>query len=159
MAERLKIQLIESDKMVDVVAGPDSYRSLPHLLADARSGQQAINVILSQDETYADISPVRVNSNGVSAYVYVLCAGTIVDRHRSIMRGCNNMCTYCIVPFTRGRERSRPYESILQEIRELSEQGYKEVILLGQNVNSYNDTYVLPRLLSYPADLQWRELI
>jgi len=127
MAERLKTQLLEDQKLVDIVAGPDAYRYLPQLLAEARSGQQAINVMLSSDETYADISPVRVNSNGVSAYV-------------SIMRGCNNMCTYCIVPFTRGRERSRPWNSIVEEVKELSRNGYKEVILLGQNVNSYNDT-------------------
>lgn len=127
MAERLKEQLIEKEKLVDLVAGPDAYRDIPRLLTSVDQGDKAMNVLLSQDETYADISPVRVNSNGVSAYV-------------SIMRGCNNMCTYCIVPFTRGRERSRPVESVVKEIEELSKQGFKEVILLGQNVNSYNDT-------------------
>lgn len=126
MAERLKEQLLEREKLVDLVAGPDAYRDLPRLLTTVEHGDKALNVILSQDETYADITPVRVNSNGVSAYV-------------SIMRGCNNMCTYCIVPFTRGRERSRPVASIVEEIRQLSQQGFKEVILLGQNVNSYND--------------------
>lgn len=126
MAERLKEQLLEKDKSVDLVAGPDAYRDLPRLLSQAESGAQAMNVQLSLDETYADITPVRHNSNGVTAYV-------------SIMRGCNNMCTYCIVPFTRGRERSRPADSIVAEIRKLSEMGFKEVVLLGQNVNSYND--------------------
>jgi tRNA-N(6)-(isopentenyl)adenosine-37 thiotransferase enzyme MiaB len=126
MAERLKVKLLESDKLVDIVAGPDAYRDLPNLLQTADSGSQAINVLLSQDETYADISPVRTNSNGVSAYV-------------SIMRGCNNMCTYCIVPFTRGKERSRPADSIEREVIELSKNGFKEITLLGQNVNSYND--------------------
>eukprot|EP01125_Pyxidicula_operculata_P000583 TRINITY_DN10586_c0_g1_i1.p1 TRINITY_DN10586_c0_g1~~TRINITY_DN10586_c0_g1_i1.p1 ORF type:complete len:569 (-),score=119.29 TRINITY_DN10586_c0_g1_i1:69-1775(-) len=131
MAERLKEQLLESEKMVDLVAGPDAYRDLPRLLSVVDSNKdgksKAINVMLSQDETYADITPVRTDQNGVSAYI-------------SIMRGCNNMCTYCIVPFTRGRERSRPAKTIEQEVRHLSEQGYKEIILLGQNVNSYNDT-------------------
>lgn len=127
MAERLKEVLLSSDKGVDVVAGPDAYRDLPSLLTQAKTGAQVMNVMLSQDETYADVSPVRTNDDGVSAYV-------------SIMRGCNNMCTYCIVPFTRGRERSRPVASIVKEIKELSQQGYKEVVLLGQNVNSYNDT-------------------
>lgn len=126
MAERLKVKLLESDKKVDIVAGPDAYRDLPNLIQTTESGSQAINVLLSQDETYADISPVRANSNGISAFV-------------SIMRGCNNMCTYCIVPFTRGKERSRPAKSIEQEVRDLSERGFKEITLLGQNVNSYND--------------------
>eukprot|EP01129_Flabellula_baltica_P002718 TRINITY_DN1254_c0_g1_i1.p1 TRINITY_DN1254_c0_g1~~TRINITY_DN1254_c0_g1_i1.p1 ORF type:complete len:572 (+),score=134.95 TRINITY_DN1254_c0_g1_i1:275-1990(+) len=127
MAERLKTKILESDKLVDIVVGPDAYRDIPNLIADIDDGSvNAINVILSQDETYADITPVRVGSNGVSAFV-------------SIMRGCNNMCTYCIVPFTRGRERSRPATSIENEIRELSALGYREVTLLGQNVNSYND--------------------
>mmetsp|Transcript_21629 Transcript_21629/g.30246 ORF Transcript_21629/g.30246 Transcript_21629/m.30246 type:complete len:631 (+) Transcript_21629:62-1954(+) len=126
MAERLKTKLLESDKLVDIVAGPDAYRDLPMLLAKVdNEGTSAINVILSQDETYADITPVRLNSNGVSAFV-------------SIMRGCNNMCSYCIVPFTRGRERSRAPQSIVDEVKALSDQGYKEVTLLGQNVNSYN---------------------
>jgi len=127
MAERLKQKLLESDMKVDIVVGPDAYRSLPSLLAKISDGEQqtAINVMLSADETYADITPVRTSDNQVSAYV-------------SIMRGCNNMCSYCIVPFTRGRERSRPVESILNEVRQLSEQGFKEITLLGQNVNSYN---------------------
>mmetsp|Transcript_32826 Transcript_32826/g.82401 ORF Transcript_32826/g.82401 Transcript_32826/m.82401 type:complete len:673 (-) Transcript_32826:41-2059(-) len=129
MAERLKKKLLETDKLVDVVVGPDAYRDLPRLLRNADDGQAGINVILSADETYADVAPVRVGTNGVHAFV-------------SIMRGCNNMCSYCIVPFTRGRERSRPVESIVDEVRALSDQGYKEVVLLGQNVNSYNDTSV-----------------
>ncbi|KAL1115784.1 hypothetical protein AAG570_006074 [Ranatra chinensis] len=128
MAERLKSELVEKERSVDLVAGPDSYRDLPRLLATASlTGQPAINVALSLDETYADIVPVRMSADGVTAYV-------------SIMRGCDNMCTYCIVPFTRGRERSRPIESILAEVGHLSEQGVKEVTLLGQNVNSYRDT-------------------
>jgi MiaB/RimO family radical SAM methylthiotransferase len=126
MAERLKHKLLESDRMCDLVVGPDAYRDLPNLLTKVESGEQAINVILSQDETYADIAPVRPANNQVSAYV-------------SIMRGCNNMCSYCIVPFTRGRERSRDLPSIVREVRQLSEEGYKEIVLLGQNVNSYND--------------------
>ncbi|KAF4517725.1 hypothetical protein B566_EDAN013403 [Ephemera danica] len=127
MAERLKEKLVEKEKSVDVVAGPDSYRDLPRLLALTQDHQTAINVMLSIDETYADITPVRLNQNSVSAFV-------------SIMRGCDNMCSYCIVPFTRGRERSRPISSILDEVRYLSEQGVKEITLLGQNVNSYRDT-------------------
>ncbi|KAM9998767.1 hypothetical protein ACTFIY_008421 [Dictyostelium cf. discoideum] len=127
MAERLKEKLLESDMKVDIVVGPDAYRSLPSLLATLEDGEQqtAINVILSADETYADIKPVRKSDNQVSAYV-------------SIMRGCNNMCSYCIVPFTRGRERSRPIDSILREVKDLSDQGFKEITLLGQNVNSFN---------------------
>ena len=124
MAERLKAKFIEEEKLVDLVVGPDSYRSLPALVEEAETGQKAINVLLSRDETYADISPVRLNSNGISAYV-------------SIMRGCNNMCSFCVVPFTRGRERSRDAESIVNECRELFENGYREVTLLGQNVDSY----------------------
>ncbi|XP_059057780.1 mitochondrial tRNA methylthiotransferase CDK5RAP1 [Achroia grisella] len=126
MAERLKEKLIEKEKAVDVVAGPDSYRDLPRLLALTDSGQTAVNVLLSLDETYADVVPVRLNQDSVSAFI-------------SIMRGCDNMCTYCIVPFTRGRERSRPIASIVDEVRHLSDQGVKEVTLLGQNVNSYRD--------------------
>ncbi|KYQ93709.1 hypothetical protein DLAC_05096 [Tieghemostelium lacteum] len=127
MAERLKQKLLESEMKVDLVVGPDAYRSLPSLLSAIEDGEQqtAINVMLSADETYADIAPVRTSQNSVSAYV-------------SIMRGCNNMCSYCIVPFTRGKERSRPVQSILEEVKQLSEQGYKEITLLGQNVNSYN---------------------
>ncbi|XP_047535306.1 mitochondrial tRNA methylthiotransferase CDK5RAP1 [Vanessa atalanta] len=126
MAERLKEKLIEKEKAVDVVAGPDSYRDLPRLLALTESGQTAVNVLLSLDETYADVVPVRLNQDNISAFI-------------SIMRGCDNMCTYCIVPFTRGRERSRPVSSIVDEVRHLSESGVKEVTLLGQNVNSYRD--------------------
>ncbi|XP_037972946.2 mitochondrial tRNA methylthiotransferase CDK5RAP1 [Plutella xylostella] len=127
MAERLKEKLIEKEKSVDVVAGPDSYRDLPRLLAVTESGQTAVNVLLSLDETYADVVPVRLNQDSVTAFI-------------SIMRGCDNMCTYCIVPFTRGRERSRPVASIVDEVRHLAVQGVKEVTLLGQNVNSYRDT-------------------
>ncbi|XP_063816463.1 mitochondrial tRNA methylthiotransferase CDK5RAP1 isoform X2 [Pseudophryne corroboree] len=126
MAERLKEEILQREKAVDILAGPDAYRDLPRLLAVAETGQQAANVLLSLDETYADIIPVQTSSNNVSAFV-------------SIMRGCDNMCTYCIVPFTRGRERSRPLHSILEEVRMLSDQGIKEVTLLGQNVNSYLD--------------------
>ncbi|XP_071506956.1 mitochondrial tRNA methylthiotransferase CDK5RAP1-like [Diadema antillarum] len=126
MAERLKKKLLEQSKTVDIVAGPDAYRDLPRLLSVAESGQTAINVMLSMDETYADIVPVRLDQESKAAFV-------------SIMRGCDNMCSYCIVPFTRGRERSRPISSIVDEIRALSDQGVKEVTLLGQNVNSYRD--------------------
>lgn len=124
MAERLKTKFLEEEKIVDVVAGPDSYRDLPNLLNEAEDGQKAINVFLSKEETYADISPVRLNSNGVTAFV-------------SIMRGCDNMCSFCVVPFTRGRERSRDPYSILKECQDLLDKGYKEVTLLGQNVDSY----------------------
>lgn len=127
MAERLKEKLIVADKMVDVVCGPDAYRDLPRLLSLVDEGQTGINTLLSLEETYADVSPVRIAKNSVTAFV-------------SIMRGCNNMCSFCIVPFTRGRERSRPVTSIVREVGELWEQGVKEVVLLGQNVNSYNDT-------------------
>ncbi|XP_068155581.1 CDK5RAP1-like protein [Drosophila tropicalis] len=127
MAERLKERLLEQEKSVDVIAGPDSYKDLPRLLAVSRHyGNSAINVLLSLDETYADVMPVRLNSESPTAFV-------------SIMRGCDNMCSYCIVPFTRGRERSRPLESIVREVLTLQEQGVKEVTLLGQNVNSYRD--------------------
>lgn len=125
MAERLKSQFLEEEKLVDIVVGPDAYRSLPQLVDEAGGGQKSVNVLLSREETYADISPVRLNSNGVGAFV-------------SIMRGCNNMCSFCVVPFTRGRERSRDAESILRECRELFENGYREVTLLGQNVDSYH---------------------
>jgi tRNA-2-methylthio-N6-dimethylallyladenosine synthase len=124
MAERLKAKLLEEEKLVDLVIGPDAYRTLPALIAEANGGQKGVNVLLSRDETYADIAPVRLNSNGISAFV-------------SIMRGCNNMCSFCVVPFTRGRERSRDAESIVNECRELYAGGYKEVTLLGQNVDSY----------------------
>ncbi|CEO99522.1 hypothetical protein PBRA_007255 [Plasmodiophora brassicae] len=126
MAERLKERLLERDQLVNVVVGPDAYRDLPRLLSVARDGTSAVNVLLSLDETYADIAPVRPASNRVSAFV-------------SIMRGCNNLCSYCIVPYTRGRERSRNADSIISEIQDLSREGFKEVTLLGQNVNSYND--------------------
>jgi tRNA-2-methylthio-N6-dimethylallyladenosine synthase len=124
MAERLKAKFLEEEKIVDLVVGPDAYRDLPNLLEEVNAGRDAVNVILSKEETYGDVSPVRLNSNGVSAFV-------------SITRGCDNMCTFCVVPFTRGRERSREPKSILEEIRELSEKNYKEVTLLGQNVDSY----------------------
>ena len=124
MAERLKEQFLEQEKIVDMVVGPDAYKDLPNLLAEIEDGRDAINVILSKDETYGDISPVRLNSNGVSAFV-------------SITRGCDNMCTFCVVPFTRGRERSREPQSIMKEIQELWDKGYKEITLLGQNVDSY----------------------
>jgi tRNA-2-methylthio-N6-dimethylallyladenosine synthase len=124
MAERLKTSLLEEEKLVDMVVGPDSYRSLPDLIEEAEGGQKAVNVLLSREETYADISPVRLNSNGVTAFV-------------SIMRGCNNMCSFCVVPFTRGRERSRVPESILKECSQLYAEGYREITLLGQNVDSY----------------------
>ncbi len=124
MAERLKSKFLEEEKLVDIVIGPDSYRDLPNLISQSDDGMRAVNVLLSREETYADISPVRLNSNGISAFV-------------SIMRGCDNMCSFCVVPFTRGRERSRDPNSIVQEARELFEQGYREVTLLGQNVDSY----------------------
>jgi tRNA-2-methylthio-N6-dimethylallyladenosine synthase len=124
MAERLKSKFLEEEQLVDIVVGPDAYRSLPALVEEAETGQKAINVLLSRDETYADISPVRLDSNGVTAFV-------------SIMRGCNNMCSFCVVPFTRGRERSRDAMSIVKECRELFNNGFKEVTLLGQNVDSY----------------------
>lgn len=125
MAERLKEHLMEEDKAVDIVVGPDAYRELPDLVLQAGSGQKAINVILSTEETYADISPVRLDKNGISAFV-------------SIMRGCNNLCAYCVVPYTRGRERSRDPDTILREVGEVADAGYKEVTLLGQNVDSYH---------------------
>lgn len=124
MAERLKDELIEREQIVDIVVGPDGYRTLPQLLESAEAGDKGVNVILSQEETYAEISPTRLDKNGVSAFV-------------SIMRGCNNMCTYCVVPYTRGRERSRDSKTVIREVKELVESGYKEVTLLGQNVNSY----------------------
>ena len=125
MAERLKGTFIEQEKLVDIVVGPDAYRSLPALIEEAYTGQKGVNVLLSREETYADISPIRLNSNGVTAFV-------------SIMRGCNNMCSFCVVPFTRGRERSRDALSIVKECEILFKEGYREVTLLGQNVDSYN---------------------
>lgn len=124
MAERLKTKLLEEEHIVDLVAGPDAYKDLPNLVREIDDGRDAVNVILSKDETYGDISPVRLQSDGVTAFV-------------SITRGCDNMCTFCVVPFTRGRERSRAPESIVREINELAAKGYKEVTLLGQNVDSY----------------------
>jgi tRNA-2-methylthio-N6-dimethylallyladenosine synthase len=124
MAERLKTRLLEEEKIVDLVAGPDAYRSLPELISQVEDGDRAVNTFLSREETYADISPVRLNSNGVTAFI-------------SIMRGCDNMCSFCVVPFTRGRERSRNPESIVNEAKELFHQGYREITLLGQNVDSY----------------------
>ena len=124
MAERLKAKFLEEEKIVDLVVGPDAYKDLPNLLAEVSAGRDAVNVILSKEETYGDISPVRLNSNGVSAFV-------------SITRGCDNMCTFCVVPFTRGRERSRDPKSILEEVRDLVTNNYKEITLLGQNVDSY----------------------
>ncbi len=136
MAERLKSKLLEEEKLVDIVVGPDAYRSLPQLIDEADSGTKAVNVLLSREETYADISPVRLNSNGINAFV-------------SIMRGCNNMCAFCVVPFTRGRERSRDEASVVAECQDLFEQGYKEVTLLGQNVDSY---YWVDPKTNHPVD-------
>lgn len=124
MAERLKSKLLEEEKLVDLVVGPDAYRDLPNLISNADEGQKSVNVLLSREETYADISPVRLNSNGITAFI-------------SIMRGCDNMCSFCVVPFTRGRERSRDAHSIIEEAKNLFNEGYKEVTLLGQNVDSY----------------------
>lgn len=142
MAERLKEKLLEAEKLVDIVVGPDAYRELPLLVAEAEAGHKAVNVLLSREETYADISPVRMDRNGVSSFV-------------SIMRGCNNMCAYCVVPYVRGAERSRNPESILKEAKELFDNGYREVTLLGQNVDSYNwnngDKVGFPELLERVA--------
>ena len=147
MAERLKSRFLEEEKLVDLVVGPDAYRSLPALVLEAETGQKAVNVLLSREETYADIAPVRLNSNGVTAFV-------------SIMRGCNNMCAFCVVPFTRGRERSRDAGSIVQECEALFNSGYKEVTLLGQNVDSYywmdeqsGTTVTFARLLEMVAQI------
>jgi tRNA-2-methylthio-N6-dimethylallyladenosine synthase len=125
MAERLKERLLETDKMVDIVVGPDAYRDLPRLVGEAFEGHKGVNVLLSREETYGDISPVRMDRNGVSSFV-------------SIMRGCNNMCSYCVVPYTRGAERSRDPETIIREVNDLIEAGYREVTLLGQNVDSFH---------------------
>jgi len=133
MAERLKQQLLEEEKIIDLVAGPDAYRDLPRLVEVVDSGKKAINTFLSREETYADINPVRLNSNGVNAFI-------------SIMRGCDNMCSFCVVPFTRGRERSRDADSIVKEATALFEQGYREVTLLGQNVDSYKWSATTPNI-------------
>ncbi len=141
MAERLKEALLEGQDAVDIVAGPDSYRDLPTLLAGAEAGERGVNVLLSSEETYAEVAPVRLDKNGVSAYV-------------AIMRGCNNFCTYCVVPYTRGRERSRDTQSILAEVKSLFENGYREVTLLGQNVNSYQNGEVgFPELMALVAQV------
>lgn len=124
MAERLKEKFLEEEKIVDLVVGPDAYKDIPNLLKEVEEGREAVNVILSKDETYGDISPVRLGGNGITAFV-------------SITRGCDNMCTFCVVPFTRGRERSRDPQSIVAEVNDLAEKGYKEITLLGQNVDSY----------------------
>ena len=124
MAERLKSKFLEEEKIVDLVVGTDAYKDLPNLLSEVNAGRDAVNVLLSKDETYCDISPVRLGCNGVSAFV-------------SITRGCDNMCTFCVVPFTRGRERSRNPQSIVAEVNDLGQKGYKEITLLGQNVDSY----------------------
>src|SRR5690606_31861817 len=124
MAERLKSKFLEEEKIVDMVVGPDAYKDLPNLVREIDGGRNAVNVILSKEETYGDVAPVRLNSNGVNAYV-------------SITRGCDNMCTFCVVPFTRGRERSRDPQSILEEVNNLWSRGFKEITLLGQNVDSY----------------------
>ena len=141
MAERLKEQLTEGDLAVDIVVGPDAYRDLPRLVRQAESGVKGVNVLLSQEETYAEIAPVRLDENGVSAYI-------------AIMRGCNNFCSYCVVPYTRGRERSRDAATIVAEARSLFENGYREVTLLGQNVNSYRTGEVdFPALLKTVAEI------
>lgn len=145
MAERLKAQLLEQEKLVDLVIGPDAYRTLPLLIKEASAGQKGVNVLLSRDETYGDIAPIRLNTNGITAFV-------------SITRGCNNMCSFCVVPFTRGRERSRSADSIIHEIQDLVNTGYKEITLLGQNVDSYywineatNETVSFANLLEKAA--------
>jgi tRNA-2-methylthio-N6-dimethylallyladenosine synthase len=145
MAERLKEKLLETEQLVDLVVGPDAYRELPLLVAEAEAGHKAVNVLLSREETYADISPVRMDKNGVSSFV-------------SIMRGCNNMCAYCVVPYVRGAERSRNPGSILREVGDLFEMGYREVTLLGQNVDSYkwdneNESVGFPELLENVASV------
>lgn len=140
MAERLKETVMEKEQIVDIVAGPDAYRDLPLLISEAESGHKAVNVLLSREETYADILPVRMDLNGVTSFV-------------SIMRGCNNMCAYCVVPYVRGAERSRDPESIISEIKVLSDKGYREVTLLGQNVDSYGFRKD-GRLISFPELLE-----
>ena len=157
MAERLKSKLLDEEKLVDIVVGPDAYRTLPGLIVEAEGGQKAVNVLLSREETYADISPVRLNSNGITSFV-------------SIMRGCNNMCSFCVVPFTRGRERSRNADTIVKECTDLFQQGYKEITLLGQNVDSYywidesaaqlqNGSYYYPQAVTFAQLLEKIALI
>jgi len=146
MAERLKAKLLEEEKLVDLVVGPDAYRSLPGLIEEAETGQKAVNVLLSRDETYADISPVRLDSNGITAFI-------------SIMRGCNNMCSFCVVPFTRGRERSRDAHSIVAEAQDLYNRGFKEVTLLGQNVDSYYWTPDLAEPVTFAKLLEMVALV
>ena len=141
MAERLREQLVEGDTGVDIVAGPDSYRDLPRLAREAEAGGKGINVMLSREETYAEIAPVRLDKNGVSAFI-------------AIMRGCNNYCSYCVVPYTRGTERSRDPQTIVAEARQLFENGYREVTLLGQNVNSYRSGETgFPELIRMVAEI------
>ena len=147
MAERLKAKFLEEEKIVDIVVGPDAYRDLPGLVAGAEGGQKGVNVLLSREETYADISPLRLDTNGITAFI-------------SIMRGCDNMCSFCVVPFTRGRERSRSAYTIVAEAQDLYDRGYREVTLLGQNVDSYkwknpeSDTQVtFAELLMMVADV------
>lgn len=142
MAERLKSKFLEEEKLVDVVVGPDAYRDLPGLIDKVDDGQKAVNVLLSREETYADINPVRLNSNGINAFV-------------SIMRGCDNMCSFCVVPFTRGRERSREPQSIVKECADLFNQGYREVTLLGQNVDSYKWS---PEVGSHESEVESQKL-
>lgn len=136
MAERLKEKLLEEEKLVDIVVGPDAYRALPALIEEAESGQKGVNVLLSREETYGDINPIRLDANGISSFV-------------SIMRGCNNMCSFCVVPFTRGRERSRDADSIIREASELFDLGYREVTLLGQNVDSYRYEHSNGEVISF----------
>ena len=138
MAERLKEELLEGDDIVNLVAGPDAYRTMPALVAAAEEGEKSVNVQLSREETYGDLRPVRIDKSGVSAFI-------------SIMRGCNNMCSYCVVPYTRGVERSRDYRTILREAQELFEAGYREVTLLGQNVNSYRYNTPEGEQVDFPA--------
>ena len=145
MAERLKEKVLDEEHLVDMVVGPDSYRSLPSLIGEAGSGHKAINVLLSREETYADISPVRMDKNGITSFV-------------SIMRGCNNMCSYCVVPYVRGAERSRDPESVIREVEELKAKGYREVTLLGQNVDSYRWN-ADGRILTFPGLLEKVALI
>ncbi len=140
MAERLKTQFLEKEQIIDLVVGPDAYRDIPQLIAQVEEGQKAVNVLLSREETYAEITPVRLSSNGVTAFI-------------SIMRGCDNMCSFCVVPFTRGRERSRDAASIVHEATELHKQGYKEVTLLGQNVDSYKELDTDGKVLNTFAQL------